>query len=92
MKRGDCKDHAIGKFAILLASGIPEESLRILVLHNTKDHYLHAILMVSTDEGLFYLDDQKSRVLTPSSVPYYHPIYSINFDGWWLHEEKLARL
>jgi len=91
-KRGDCKDHAIAKFALLLASGVPEKAMRVLVLHNTRDHYLHAILMASTDRGLFYLDDQKTKLLTPRDVPYYQPIYSINFDGWWLHENRMASL
>jgi len=91
-KRGDCKDHAIAKFALLIASGVPEKALRVLVLHNNREHYLHAILMVSTDQGLFYLDDQKTKLLTPRDVPYYQPIYSINFDGWWLHENRMASL
>lgn len=91
-KQGDCKHHAVAKFAILLASGVPESQLRILVLNNSREHYMHAILMVSTGQGVFVLDDQRPNVMTMNDVPFYHPIYSINFDGWWLHEERMAGL
>lgn len=91
-RKGDCEDHAIAKFAILIAAGVPENSLRILILQNTREHFKHAILTVSSDGGLFFLDDQKAKVMTPDQVPYYQPIYSLNSNGWWLHEQNLAGL
>lgn len=91
-RQGDCEDHAIAKFAVLLATGVPEENLRLLILQNTRDHYRHAILTVSANDNLFMLDDQKRNVLTPDDVPYYQPIYSLNFDALWLHSQSFAGL
>jgi predicted transglutaminase-like cysteine proteinase len=90
--KGDCEDHAISKFAILLAAGVPEKSMRILILNNTREHYKHAILTVATSSGVMYLDDQKAQVKSADNVPYYQPIYSLNFDAWWLHERNMAGL
>lgn len=91
-RKGDCEDHAIAKFAILIAAGVPENSLRVLILQNTREHFKHAILTVSVGSELFFLDDQKANVMTPNQVPYYQPIYSLNFSGWWLHEQSMAGL
>lgn len=91
-RQGDCEDHAIAKFAILLAAGVPEDSLRLLILQNTREHFRHAILTVSASDNLYMLDDQKGKVLTPDDVPYYQPIYSLNFDALWLHKQDFAGL
>ncbi len=91
-KQGDCEDHAIAKFAILIAAGVPEDSLRILILQNTREHFKHAILTVSTGNEVLFLDDQKANVMASTQVPYYQPIYSLNFNGWWLHQQSLAGL
>lgn len=79
---GDCKDHAIAKMALLLALGVDEKRLKILVLHDDKHHFTHAILVFDDTK---YLDDQTDQILSNKDVPYYHEIYAINFDGWWLY-------
>lgn len=78
-KRGDCKDHAIAKMALLNAAGVPSDDMKVVVLHNNIGHYLHAILLVDGH----ILDDQTNVIET--NVPYYEPIYAINFNGWWLY-------
>ena len=90
--QGDCEDFAIAKFALLLAAGVPENAMRVLILDNTRGNYRHAILTVATNQDIYYLDNEKGAVTRAGSVPYYRPIFSLNSNSWWLHQRHLASL
>jgi predicted transglutaminase-like cysteine proteinase len=82
---GDCEDFAIAKYAALRALGVPEERLRIAIVHDTQKNIPHALLIVYTDQGAYYLDNQTERIIGANVPGRYRPIFSINRTAWWLH-------
>ncbi|MCB1532048.1 MAG: transglutaminase-like cysteine peptidase [Alphaproteobacteria bacterium] len=87
MKRGgDCEDFAIAKYTALRSLGVPEERMRIAIVHDKQKNIPHAILIVYTDEGPYILDNQNKNLVSGSGVGRYRPIFSINRTAWWLHQ------
>lgn len=84
-KGGDCEDFAIAKYTALRSLGVPEERLRIAIIHDKIKNIPHAILVVYTDTDALILDNQEKRTLKASEVSRYRPIFSINRQAWWLH-------
>lgn len=84
---GDCEDFAIAKYTALRALGVPEERLRIAIVHDIAKDTPHAILIVYADEGAMILDNQSRVTRFADSVDNYRPIFSINRQGWWLHSK-----
>ena len=84
-KDGDCEDYAISKYMALKALGFKADDLRIVVLQDTNLNVPHAVLVVFQQGRALVLDNQVSGVVPASSIHHYHPFYSINEDGWWLH-------
>jgi len=86
MRRGgDCEDYAIAKYVALRALGVPEDRLRIAIVHDLQKNIPHAILIVYTDEGAMILDNQARDARFSTAINRYKPIFSINRTGWWLH-------
>lgn len=82
---GDCEDFAIAKYASLRALGVPEERLRIAIVHDLQKDIPHAVLVVYADSGALILDNQNERAEKATRVTRYRPIYTINRQAWWLH-------
>ncbi len=82
---GDCEDFAIAKYASLRALGVPEERLRLAIVHDKQKNIPHAVLIVYTERGAMVLDNQNKSMQAASSVNRYRPIFSINRSAWWLH-------
>jgi predicted transglutaminase-like cysteine proteinase len=82
---GDCEDYAIAKYASLRALGVPEERLRLAIVHDKQKNIPHAVLIVYTERGAMVLDNQDKSMKAASSINRYRPIFSINRDAWWLH-------
>ena len=84
-KNGQCQDYAIAKFMMLRALGVPNEKLRMVVLHDTVLRLDHAVVVAYVGGEALMLDNQMSRVVPVSQVHHYRPYYSTNETGWWLH-------
>lgn len=82
---GDCEDFAIAKYTALRALGVPEERLRVAIVHDKIKNIPHAVLAVYTDQGVYVLDNQVKNIINASHLERYRPIYSINRTAWWLH-------
>lgn len=82
---GDCEDFAIAKYAALKAMGFSENQMRLAIVQDTWKGIPHAILIVYTDEGAKFLDNQYKDVKTVAGFDRYRPVYSINRTGWWRH-------
>jgi predicted transglutaminase-like cysteine proteinase len=82
---GDCEDFAIAKYVSLRALGVPEERMRIAIVHDKIKDIPHAVLVVYTDEGPLILDNQNKKAENANSISRYKPIFTINRHAWWLH-------
>jgi predicted transglutaminase-like cysteine proteinase len=82
---GDCEDYAIAKYTALRALGVPEERLRLAIVHDTLKNIPHAVLVVYTDSGSYVLDNQEDQMISAMEAGRYRPIFSINREAWWLH-------
>jgi predicted transglutaminase-like cysteine proteinase len=82
---GDCEDFAIAKYTALRTLGVPENRMRIAIVHDNLKNIPHAILIVYTDKGPYILDNQQDKMVSAERFQRYRPIFSINRQAWWLH-------
>ncbi len=75
---GDCEDYTIAKYTALRALGWSADSLLVVVIRDHKYKVNHAALAANVDGQWYYLDNRASRLLNPSDVPFYQPIYALN--------------
>lgn len=81
----DCEDYAIAKYALLKATGVPENMIRIAIVRDQQKNIPHAILVVYDQNGPEILDNQSTYVRQASAISWYAPLYSINAQAWWRH-------
>lgn len=85
---GDCEDFAVAKYASLKALGVPEERLRIAIVHDNYKNIPHAVLIVYAGDRAYVLDNQMKTVMTSHELSErYRPLYTINRTAWWLHKK-----
>ncbi|MFP4314481.1 MAG: transglutaminase-like cysteine peptidase [Alphaproteobacteria bacterium] len=86
LKRGgDCEDFAIAKYTALRTLGVPENRLRIAIVHDNLKNIPHAVLIVYAEQGAYILDNQNDQLINAERYQRYRPIFSINRQAWWLH-------
>jgi len=90
-KDGDCEDYAISKYVTLLRLGVKPAQMRLVILQDENLRAAHAVLAVLVDGKQYILDNQIDQVLTHDRILHYRPVYSINQDGWWLHQGSVQR-
>ena len=66
---GDCEDYVLLKRRLLIQSGWPREALLVTVVLD-KQGEGHAVLMVSSNQGDYVLDNQSSDILLWSETGY----------------------
>ncbi|MGY6661065.1 MAG: transglutaminase-like cysteine peptidase [Glycocaulis sp.] len=66
---GDCEDYALEKRQALIAAGIPERALFLAVGYSLATGR-HAVLVVSTDQGDYVLDNMTPYILPWTQTPY----------------------
>ena len=85
-RSGNCKDYAIAKFISLRALGVPNDIMRVEVVRDLNlGGVIHAVLVVSSDDKAYMLDNQIKQVVQTTKIYHYVPIYSINEQHWWQH-------
>lgn len=94
---GDCEDYSIAKYTALRALGWSAESLLIVIIRDLKNSIDHAVLAAKFDDQWYVLDNRSHRVLTPSEVPFYQPVYAVNenqllvFERTWTTQQTSVR-
>ncbi len=83
--RGDCEDYVIAKYASLKALGFGEDSMRIIIVNDTRKSLGHAVLSVRTAQGVYILDNQNARPVPHQQISYYAPVSSFNASGRWIN-------
>lgn len=66
---GDCEDYVLTKRARLIGIGLPRSAMRIGYV-DSKETGLHAVLVVSTDDGDRVLDNMTNWISTPNRTDY----------------------
>lgn len=84
IKGGDCEDYAILKFASLLALGVEDQDMR-LVVGRLSNGTPHAFLAANIGSQEYILDNRKSRVYLTTNRTDYIPKYSMNLSYRWSH-------
>ena len=80
---GQCQDYAIVKYLALLESGVPDDLLRFVVVHDNFTSLDHAITIVNVDGIPLALDSQVTTVIPASKFRgRYSPYYALNDAGW----------
>lgn len=88
LKDGDCEDYAISKYITLKRLGVDPASMRLVILQDENLRAAHAVLGVQLDGEIYILDNQVDTVLPHTQILHYRPVYSINENGWWLHQMR----
>jgi predicted transglutaminase-like cysteine proteinase len=78
---GDCEDYAIAKFAVLLAAGIAEKDLKVLLVRDLAVRQDHAVLTVRINGRWLVLDNRRMALIETADLPEFMPLFAINHDG-----------
>lgn len=84
-RSGDCEDFAIAKFVSLMLLGVPERTLKIVVVVDESRQIGHAVLSFSTGNQMFILDSLFDEVVRDHEIDHYRPVFSMNFSSGWIH-------
>jgi predicted transglutaminase-like cysteine proteinase len=68
-KVGDCEDYVLEKQRALIGAGLPREALSIATV-TTNWGEAHAVLLVTTQQGEFVLDNLSRQIVAWSDAPY----------------------
>jgi predicted transglutaminase-like cysteine proteinase len=86
----DCKEFALVKMWMLAALGVPNASMRIVVVKDMQSGAGHAILSVRLGGANLVLDNLTNRVRNDRSIGWYQPLYSVSTNGSWIHGVRRA--
>lgn len=84
LRAGDCEDFALLKFASLMALGMDDKNLR-LVVGRLSNGTPHAFLAAKLDGKEYILDNRESQVYLTTHRTDYVPKYSMNLSYRWSH-------
>jgi predicted transglutaminase-like cysteine proteinase len=87
-RNGDCEDYAISKFYSMIALGMDDSNMRIVILQDMNLQIPHAILVAYVEGKPLVLDNQIPEVVSADIIHHYRPFYSINQHNWWLHRSN----
>ena len=87
---GDCEDYAILKFASLLALGVRDQDMR-LVVGRLSNGTPHAFLATHIGSQEYILDNRQSQVYLTTNRNDYVPKYSMNLSYRWSHVMPRAK-
>jgi len=86
----DCKEFALVKMWMLAALGVPNASMRIVVVKDMQSGAGHAILSVRLGGANLVLDNLTNRIRNDRSIDWYQPLYSVSTNGSWIHGVRRA--
>ncbi len=86
----DCKEFALVKMWMLAALGVPNASMRIVVVKDMQSGLGHAILSVRLGGTNLVLDNMTNRIRIDRSIGWYQPLYSVSTTGSWIHGVRRA--
>ena len=95
-RSGDCKAYTLSKYFALRVLGVPEEKLRIVLVHLPKRKANHAMIAVNTAKGVFVLDNNTRPLdlILPQATfaSQCIPLFMLNEKGRWTFRPDPALL
>jgi predicted transglutaminase-like cysteine proteinase len=79
--RGDCEDYAIAKYVALLAAGIDESDLRLVIVHDLAIDEDHAVVTVRFAASWIVLDNRWLTLVEDSEMRRVVPLFVLAHDG-----------
>jgi predicted transglutaminase-like cysteine proteinase len=79
--RGDCEDYAIAKYVALTATGVAEDDLRLVIVHDLASEQDHAVVMVRFEGSWIVLDNRWLTLIEDSDMPRVVPLFVLAHDG-----------
>lgn len=80
-RHGDCEDYAIAKFVALRAAGIPQQDVRLVVVHNTAAGEQHAVVAVRLDGDWVILDNRWLALVRDREMWRATPLFELDDSG-----------
>ena len=81
---GDCEEYVIAKYLLLRKVGVPDSSLRMLVLRDQGRQTGHAVLLVKTGHGGIVLDNERDDPYPYAASMAGSLAYAFNNHAMWL--------
>jgi predicted transglutaminase-like cysteine proteinase len=79
--RGDCEDYAIAKYAILRATGVAADDLRLLLVRDRAVRQDHAVLAVRDNGQWLILDNRHAALAETGMLPQFAPLFTLDHNG-----------
>jgi predicted transglutaminase-like cysteine proteinase len=79
--RGDCEDYAIAKYVALLAAGIAEDDLRLVIVHDLAIDEDHAVVTVRFAASWIVLDNRWLTLVDDVAMPNAVPLFVLDGAG-----------
>ncbi|HKS20262.1 MAG TPA: transglutaminase-like cysteine peptidase [Bradyrhizobium sp.] len=83
---GDCEDYAIAKLVALRLAGIPQEDLRIVIMHDLVRSEDHAVAAARLEGQWLMLDNRRMAMVEDVNIRNNRPTFVIDRDGVWRYE------
>ena len=84
-KGGDCEDIALLKYESLRALGFGKDVLRLVILKNTKEKNVHAVVTVELNGVTYALDSLQDVPVEARNLTHYQPVFSLSGAQRWIH-------
>jgi predicted transglutaminase-like cysteine proteinase len=80
--KGDCEDYALAKYVALHQAGVPDEKLRMVLVHDNFVDQDHAVLAVREDDKWLILDNRWSKPVEDKELtPRFKPLFIVEKTG-----------
>jgi predicted transglutaminase-like cysteine proteinase len=83
---GDCEDFVLAKYSVLHQAGVPDEDLRIVLLHDNAVRQDHAVLAVRHDQQWLILDNRWNNLFKDKDeeLRQFKPLMIVTRNGVWI--------
>jgi predicted transglutaminase-like cysteine proteinase len=78
---GDCEDYALAKYVALHQAGVPDESLRMVLVHDKAVREDHAVLAVRDDSKWLILDNRWNKPIEDTELTRFTPLFVVEKTG-----------
>jgi predicted transglutaminase-like cysteine proteinase len=81
MRNGDCKSYSIAKYAAVRAAGFSADHVRLVTVHDRRQHFDHMVVAVYYNEEWLILDNLTNLLVRDSDKRDYAPMVVLDYKG-----------